>query len=138
MRIEGSGAEKGYEFRIIRKNGESRWVYLKGSRINYKGRPAGLISVLDMTEKKKMEDELRQSEERFRKAITEAPFPIMLHAENGDVLALSRGWTDISGYEAHDIPTTSEWLKKAYEQESPKIKSVIDNLYSIEHWIDFT
>lgn len=136
MRIEGSGAEKGYEFRIIRKNGESRWVYLKGSRINYKGRPAGLISVLDMTEKKKMEDELRQSEERFRKAITEAPFPIMLHAENGDVLALSRGWTDISGYEAHDIPTTSEWLKKAYEQESPKIKSVIDNLYSIEHWID--
>lgn len=136
LRIDGSGTDKGYEFRIIRKNGESRWVYLKGSRISYKGRPAGLISVLDMTEKKKMEDELRQSEERFRKAITEAPFPIMLHAENEEVVALSRGWTEISGYEPGDIPTTAEWTRKAYGKEHATVKSYIDHLYGINHWID--
>jgi PAS domain S-box-containing protein len=108
LQSEGLPPEKGYEFKIIRKNGESRWLYLRGSRISYKGRPAGLISGLDMTDKKAMEDELRQSEERFRRAITEAPFPIMLHADNEEVLAISRGWTEISGYDAEEISTTSE------------------------------
>jgi hypothetical protein len=136
MRMEGSVSGQGYEFRIIRKNGESRWVYLKGSRINYKGRPAGLISVLDMTEKKKIEDELRQSEERFRKAITEAPFPMMLHAENGQVIALSRGWTEISGYRFQDIPTTSEWVQKAYGSKQADVKSEIEQLYSLRHYVE--
>jgi len=136
LQPEGLQPETGYEFRIIRKNGESRWVYLKGSRISYKGRPAGLISGLDMTDKKEMEDELRLSEERFRKAIIEAPFPIMLHTDDDEVMAVSRGWTDISGYDAGEITTTSEWVKKVYGQESPDIKSLIDRLYSINHWID--
>lgn len=136
MRMEGAVQGQGYEFRIIRKNGESRWVYLKGSRINYKGKQAGLISVLDITEKKKMEDELRQSEERFRKAITEAPFPMMLHSEDEQVIALSRGWTEISGYSLSDIPTTTEWARKAYGADYTKVKQQIEKLYRLRQYVD--
>lgn len=136
MRMAGIDKEVGYDFKIVRKDGEMRWVYLRGSLISYKGRPAGLLSILDITEKKKIDEELMQSEERFRKAVTEAPFPIMLHAEGGEVLAISRGWTDMSGYEASEISTTSEWVRMAYDQEAPDIRLLFDKLFSVNHWID--
>ena len=65
-RLAGINNNEGFEFRIIRKDGEPRWVYLKGALITYKGKPAGLISVIDITENKQMENQLRQNEEFYR------------------------------------------------------------------------
>lgn len=59
-------------------------------------------------------ESLRESEERFRLAIEESPFPVMIHAEDGTVLSLSRAWTEISGYGLSDIPTIAAWKFKAY------------------------
>lgn len=75
---------------------------------------------------------LSESEERFRLAIQEAPFPIMIHAENGDVLALSRTWSEISGYSLQDIPTTGDWTERAYGSRQEQILASFDTLYSLE------
>lgn len=84
---------------------------------------SGLVAVaLDITEIKKAETALTQSEDRFRRAIENAPFPIMLHAENGEVLALSEGWTHDSGYTIDDIPTTSIWSERAYGTKKQIVK----------------
>lgn len=58
-------------------------------------------------------EELKRSSERLRDAIIEAPIPIMIHAEDGEVLHLSRAWTELTGYEQHDIPTIQSWAAKA-------------------------
>lgn len=92
--------------------------------------------VNDISEQRRSQNELIQSEERFRKAITEAPFPIMIHADDEQVVAISRGWTEMSGYEKSDIPTTYEWTKLAYGKEQSTVKSYIDSLYKIDHWVD--
>ncbi|HSF72653.1 MAG TPA: CHASE3 domain-containing protein, partial [Microcoleus sp.] len=47
---------------------------------------------------------LQLTEERFRRAIIDAPLPIMLHAENGEVLQINCAWTKLSGYEHSEIP----------------------------------
>jgi len=41
-----------------------------------------------------LHDALRQSEEQFRGAVDDAPIPIIMHAEDGQVLQISRTWTD--------------------------------------------
>lgn len=41
-----------YEFRGLRKDGVKRWVEVIGVPIEYDGRPAGLVSVRDITERK--------------------------------------------------------------------------------------
>jgi diguanylate cyclase (GGDEF)-like protein/PAS domain S-box-containing protein len=76
--------------------------------------------------------ELLHSEERFRRAIEEAPFPIMIHAENGEVLALSRAWIEITGYSLAEIPTTSQWTEKAYRERKNSAMEEIETLYSLE------
>jgi len=57
--------------------------------------------------------ELRESEYRFHRAVLEAPFPIMMHVEGGEILLVSNEWTEITGYTHQDIPTISDWLTKA-------------------------
>jgi PAS domain S-box-containing protein len=55
-----------YEFRIVTKSQEIRYVEVFGSRTMYQGRPAVLGTMLDITDRKKAEEALRQSEERYR------------------------------------------------------------------------
>jgi len=50
--------ETSYEFSIIAKDGTEKWVFLTGRPITYLGKPAGFISVVDITERKNMEREL--------------------------------------------------------------------------------
>jgi PAS domain S-box-containing protein len=78
------------------------------------------------------EQAVRESEERFSRAIRYAPFPIMIHAENGKVLAISRGWTDSSGYTLNDIPTIENWTEHAYGSRKQNVKEEINALYKMK------
>lgn len=61
---------------------------------------------------------LRESEERFRWAVLDAPIPIMICAEDGEILQINRVWTEVTGYSLQDIPTYSTWAQKAYRLRS--------------------
>ncbi len=59
QRQQGKQAPSGYEFKIITKQGQEKWVYLEGTTMDYQGRPAGLISAVDITDRKRTEEQLR-------------------------------------------------------------------------------
>ncbi|MBP2032022.1 PAS domain S-box-containing protein [Clostridium algifaecis] len=65
----------------------------------------------EITERTKTEEALRESEKKFRYSVQEAPVPIMLYADDGEVIKVNSAWADITGYTIKDIPTTSEWAK---------------------------
>lgn len=77
-----------------------------------------LISVVrqhELTEKaENAERATRQSEEQFRRSIEHAPIPVIMHAEDGEVLQVSRSWTDLTGYSLADNHVIQKWLTKAY------------------------
>ncbi|GAF98099.1 unnamed protein product, partial [marine sediment metagenome] len=54
------------EFRTITKDGEVKWLSAVGTKIEYQGKPAGLVSFMDITERKRAEEALRESEEKLR------------------------------------------------------------------------
>ena len=76
------------------------------------------------------EKELASSEERFRRAVMDAAFPIMIHAEDGEVVQINKAWEEITGYALADIPTISDWTQKAYGEKSSEVKLYIDTIYS--------
>ena len=65
----------------------------------------------EIAERNKTEEALKESERQFRYALEEAPLPIMLYTETGEVKKINRTWTDITGYTIEDIPTISEWAE---------------------------
>ncbi|MCX6690081.1 MAG: PAS domain S-box protein, partial [Methanoregula sp.] len=54
-----------YEIDFIEKNGSRRTMVVNGSTIEFDGAPASLIILVDITERKKTEEALRESEERY-------------------------------------------------------------------------
>jgi PAS domain S-box-containing protein len=72
------------------------------------------------------------SEERFRRAIVDSPLPVMLHAEDGQVVMISGSWTEVSGYALSDIPTIAAWTEQAYGDRAPHHRAAIQQLYSLE------
>ena len=86
---------------------------------------------LDITERERVKEALRESEERFRRAVLEAPFPIMIHAEGGEVVQINRVWTDLTGYAPSEIPTIVDWTERAYGERKEYVRAVIDRLYRL-------
>jgi PAS domain S-box-containing protein len=91
------------------------------------------ISVVceEITERIQFEKALRQSEERFRRAVLDSPMPIMLHAEDGEVLQINQTWTELSGYTHAEIPTITDWTQKAYGERREQVRADIDRLYRL-------
>ncbi len=81
----------------------------------------------------KAEQSFRESEYRFRTAIEEAPFPIMIHADDRSVVAISRAWTDITGYKLDDIPTIPDWTERAYGQKKDETRTYLESIYDSSH-----
>jgi PAS domain S-box-containing protein len=75
---------------------------------------------------------LRASEERFRRAVVDSPFPILLHAENGAILQASNTWCEITGYTREELPTIADWTERAYGERKALVQADIDALYRLD------
>ena len=76
--------------------------------------------------------QLDESRSQFRRAILDAPFPIMIHAEDGEILQLNKTWTELTGYTLEDIPSIPDWTSKAYGEHKQTVRADIDNLYHLD------
>ncbi len=65
-RQQGEDTIRRYEFKIISKQGSEIWVDLSGAFTMLGGSPAGIISVMDITDRKIAEEALRESEAKYR------------------------------------------------------------------------
>jgi len=71
--------------------------------IDIGGEPCLLSLVNDITDRKKAEEKLRQSEERYRRLYNETP--VMLHStdRDGRLVSVSNFWLETLGYERNEV-----------------------------------
>ena len=127
-----------FECRIRRADGAVRWIWARGRIWRSAGGEATrmLGVVADITNRSAEEAALRSSEHRFHRAIVEAPVPVLLHADDGEVLLVSQALTDITGYTPEDIPTIGDWTERAYGERQTAVRETIDRLYARDARID--
>jgi PAS domain S-box-containing protein len=77
--------------------------------------PTVLVCLEDISQRKAGEAALRAEEERLRRAILEAPIPVMICDQSGRILQISRGWIRYSGYSQEAAPNFTRWLELVLE-----------------------
>src|SRR6266480_7552002 len=96
---EHGGSDHESEYRIIRPDGSTRWIAGYGSvELDEAGKPAFARGVSrDITLRKHAEEELRESEARFRAMADTAPVMIWLSGPNKLCTFFNKGWLDFTG-----------------------------------------
>ena len=132
------GTDWDFECQIRRADGAVRWIWARG-RIwrDAEGETSRMLGVVsDITERKADEAALQSSERRFHRAVAEAPIPVLLHAEDGEILQLSRAFTEITGYAHAEVPTIGAWTERAYGDRQETVREAIDTLYDADGRVD--
>ncbi|PYL81177.1 MAG: hypothetical protein DMF23_14960, partial [Verrucomicrobia bacterium] len=97
--FESSGGDYENEYRITRPDGSTRWMAGHGSvELDERGKPAFARGVSrDITLRKHAEEELLESEARFRAMADTAPVMIWLSGPNKLCIFFNKGWLDFTG-----------------------------------------
>jgi PAS domain S-box-containing protein len=77
-RVKGEEAPAEYEARGLTKDGETRWIVRRNTRIEYQGRPAILGNVVDVTERKRAEEALVGAKEDWENTFDAITDMVML------------------------------------------------------------
>lgn len=92
-----------YEFKIRTKDNKVRWVFLNGRSVTYRGEPAGLISIADITDRKDAEEKLLLSERTYKDIINNISEAVFVHDPEGKILDINTTAVTMYGYGKEEI-----------------------------------
>jgi PAS domain S-box-containing protein len=98
------GTIKNVEYTFLKKNGEEYQGELSASILRDSvGNPVCFVGVIrDITERKKAEEALRESEQRFRR-LSEATFEAIVIHDKGKILDANQNFAKMFGYELSEV-----------------------------------
>jgi PAS domain S-box-containing protein len=89
-RMAGEEVPSKYESIILHKDGHEVFIEINANLITYQGKPADLVIVRDITERKLAEEALRRSEERYRSLVENTEDPIYLVDKDSRYLFMNK------------------------------------------------
>lgn len=102
-RLSGKHPPTRYEFRIIDQSGEIRWFRINSVLFKWDEKPATLNFLSDVTERIHAEQELRESEERFRTVTESAQDAIIMINDDGNTVLWNKSAERIFGYTSDEF-----------------------------------
>ncbi|MCX5804317.1 MAG: PAS domain S-box protein, partial [Proteobacteria bacterium] len=117
--LSKEGVVEKFETRLRKKGGEIIWVSINAHTVKdtqgdiscYQG------TIEDITERKRAEEELRKSEENFRRSLDGSPLGVRIVTIEGETVYANRAMLNIYGYDSIEELRTAP-VKKRYTPES--------------------
>ena len=135
--VEGRSSSYEIEFRLRAKSGEYIWIYSRGKALqrDLSGRALRIVGAhTDIHAQKKIEESLRESEERFRSLIESAPMSVLL-VQNGRYIYGNPASARLLGYDSPEpligmnaLETIAPESLAIVRERMQRIESAADNV----------
>jgi diguanylate cyclase (GGDEF)-like protein/PAS domain S-box-containing protein len=103
-RLEGKETPPVYSFRVVHQDGTIRWTEVRVALISWQGKTATLNLLNDVTETKKIIDELKETEERFQSLFDRSLDCVYIHDFKGQFIDANSSVLRLFGYSKEEIP----------------------------------
>ncbi|MCX7908103.1 MAG: PAS domain S-box protein [Ignavibacteria bacterium] len=130
-RISGEIESINYSFKAVKKDGSTIFIEVFGKRIEFRGKPAIIGTLMDITEKLRLEEENRIRNLQLESTLENTPnVAIQFYNIKGEVLYWNKASETVYGW------TKDEALGKTLDQlmltkeETAKFLSVLQEVYS--------
>ncbi len=124
-----------YEYKMLTKGGKLIRGILTSKLIHYRGAPAILGIITDISDRKKAEDALRESENRFRKIIEHSPIAMAIVSTEGVIEYINQKAIKVFGYLPKEIPTMERWWVQAYPDRDYRKEVIADWMGRVQRGI---
>lgn len=126
-RLKGEDFQPRYTFRYLDKNGAIHWMEIGAVRIEWAGRPATLNFCTDITDRKRVEEALRESEMKYRLVVDNMVDVITITDMNLRFTYVSPSIMRLRGFTVAEVmeqtleqvmtPESLQIVAKAFEEE---------------------
>jgi PAS domain S-box-containing protein len=94
-RLSGDQPKNRYSVRFLTKDGQEKYVLISSTLVNWDGAPAALAMISDISMQKKIESDLRKSEERFRQLMEQSPWPTVILSPDGKIILVNSAFNKL-------------------------------------------
>jgi two-component system, cell cycle sensor histidine kinase and response regulator CckA len=119
-RSRGDKRRDQYEIRILTKSGEERWVEMTGDVVTLFGEELTLITAYDVSERKKMEEALRKSEQDFKSIFELAPYAITITDLQGNCIDCNQQTLLLHGVSRKEEILGKDVFSMVTEEDRPR------------------
>jgi PAS domain S-box-containing protein len=105
-----------------RKDGSEYPAEVTVNHVVYGGQEYLFAYGRDITERKRAEAALRESEERYRRLMKSIPIPLGVVGPSDRLVYLNDRFTEVFGYTQADVPTLEAWWERAYPDPAQRQK----------------
>lgn len=106
MHLEGIPPADRYSIRVTHKNGELRWIEARTVPILLQGKPAQMTTAIDVTDIKRVEAELRESERTQRSILNASDALVFLADANGVIVSSNDKFGELLGLRPEAVAGT--------------------------------
>lgn len=106
-----------YTCRMVTKRGKTRWAETTSAEITWEKKPAVILFLTDLTERKKAEETLREGEERHRTVLEDMEKGYYETDLDGNITFVNDSICRILGYSSKEVMGTN-YRRYAYDEET--------------------
>ncbi|MGE5856771.1 MAG: PAS domain S-box protein [Syntrophaceae bacterium] len=110
-----------YVFRILTKQGETRWVMETVTPFFFNGRPALLGNSMNITDRMEAEERLRESEDRYRTIFETTGTATIIVEEDTTVTLVNTEFEKLSGAPKEYWEGRPEWTEFVHEKDRERM-----------------
>jgi diguanylate cyclase (GGDEF)-like protein/PAS domain S-box-containing protein len=114
-----------YEFRIITKQGETRWIMETVTSILHEGRPAILGNSMNITERKRIEEELQENRSRLADIVTFLPDATLAIDKEKRIIIWNKAIEEMTGIPAAEMIGKGDYAIPFYGEARPQLMDLV-------------